>query len=175
MPSSPFAMSRPSVRRIASRWWLVALLAASTAATAQDAAPAGDGKTEAKPASAKPDSQVPLEEIRRYVTVYNTVKQAYVEPVDDRKLMQSAIRGLLLDLDRPLEAEARLREALHVAEEIEDRRGRALARKRAVAIGHAQQRRDHPHQAVLVGRALAIGERYEEMIAADRTADSRYR
>jgi carboxyl-terminal processing protease len=99
MSSSPLAMSRPSVRRIASSWWLLALLAASTAATAQDAAPAGEGKTEAKPATAKPDSQVPLEEIRRYVTVYNTVKQAYVEPVDDRKLMQSAIRGLLLDLD----------------------------------------------------------------------------
>jgi carboxyl-terminal processing protease len=92
-------MSRPSVRRVASGWWLVALLAAGATATAQDAAPAGDDKPEAGTANAKPDSQVPLEEIRRYVTVYNTVKQAYVEPVDDRKLMQSAIRGLLLDLD----------------------------------------------------------------------------
>jgi len=44
-------------------------------------------------------SNVPLDEIRRYVAVYNAVKDAYVEPVDDRKLMQSAIRGLLLDLD----------------------------------------------------------------------------
>jgi carboxyl-terminal processing protease len=44
-------------------------------------------------------SKVPLDEIRRYVGVYNTVKQAYVDPVDDRKLMQSAIKGLLLDLD----------------------------------------------------------------------------
>lgn len=42
---------------------------------------------------------VPLEEIRRYVGVFNTVRQAYVEPVEDRALMQSAIRGLLLDLD----------------------------------------------------------------------------
>jgi len=42
---------------------------------------------------------VPLEEIRRYVSVYNAVKQAYVEPVDDQKLMHSAIRGLLFDLD----------------------------------------------------------------------------
>ena len=45
------------------------------------------------------DSKVPLDEIRRYVAVYKAVKQAYVEPVDDAKLMQSAIRGLLLDLD----------------------------------------------------------------------------
>lgn len=44
-------------------------------------------------------AKVPLEEIRRYVTVYNAVKQAYVDPVDDHKLMQAAIRGLLLDLD----------------------------------------------------------------------------
>lgn len=44
-------------------------------------------------------AKVPLEEIRRYVTIYNAVKQAYVDPVDDHKLMQSAVRGLLLDLD----------------------------------------------------------------------------
>ncbi len=44
-------------------------------------------------------SKVPLDEIRRYVAVYNAVKQAYVDPVDDKQLMQSAIRGLLLDLD----------------------------------------------------------------------------
>lgn len=64
-------------------------------------------KPEVKPAdstaSKKTDeseaSKVPLEEIRRYVSVFNAVKYAYVEPVEDRKLMQSAIRGLLLDLD----------------------------------------------------------------------------
>ncbi|WP_407353094.1 S41 family peptidase [Luteimonas sp. R10] len=44
-------------------------------------------------------SRVPLQEIRRYVAVYNAVKEAYVDPVEDRELMQSAIRGLLLDLD----------------------------------------------------------------------------
>lgn len=59
-------------------------------------------QTEALPASRVTDAssnQVPLEEIRRYVAVYTAVKQAYVEPVDDAKLMHSAIRGLLLDLD----------------------------------------------------------------------------
>ena len=44
-------------------------------------------------------SRVPLDEIRRYVGVFNAVRQAYVEPVEDRRLMSSAIRGLLLDLD----------------------------------------------------------------------------
>ncbi|MGN6512561.1 MAG: S41 family peptidase [Lysobacteraceae bacterium] len=71
-------------------------------AFAQDAA---QDATPAAPASDDPDaaetaaSTVPLAEIRRYVDVYNAVKQAYVDPVDDRKLMQSAIKGLLLDLD----------------------------------------------------------------------------
>ncbi len=50
-------------------------------------------------ASESAASRVPLAEIRRYVAVYNAVKEAYVDPVDDRALMQSAIRGLLLDLD----------------------------------------------------------------------------
>jgi carboxyl-terminal processing protease len=44
-------------------------------------------------------TKVPLDEIRRYVAVYNAVKDAYVDPVDDKALMQSAIKGLLLDLD----------------------------------------------------------------------------
>ncbi|MBV6859002.1 S41 family peptidase [Xanthomonas perforans] len=44
-------------------------------------------------------SKVPLDEIRRFVAVYNAVKQAYVDPVEDKKLMHSAVRGLLSDLD----------------------------------------------------------------------------
>lgn len=44
-------------------------------------------------------SDVSLEDIRRFVAVYNAVKQGYVDPVDDQKLMHSAIRGLLSDLD----------------------------------------------------------------------------
>ena len=38
-------------------------------------------------------------EIRRFVSVFNAVRQAHVEPITDAQLMQSAIRGLLLDLD----------------------------------------------------------------------------
>ena len=72
-------------------------------ADAQDgdqAAPAqAPGKRSAKTGKDDSDSKVPIDEIRRYVAVYNAVKQAYVEPVDDAKLMHSAIRGLLFDLD----------------------------------------------------------------------------
>ncbi len=68
-------------------------------------APVDPQKSDAVAASDDPDAvrseaaKVPLDEIRRYVMVYNAVKQAYVEPVDDHALMQSAVRGLLLDLD----------------------------------------------------------------------------
>ncbi|WP_447729203.1 S41 family peptidase [Pseudoxanthomonas suwonensis] len=44
-------------------------------------------------------SKIPLAEIQRYVAVYRAIREAYVDPVDDRFLMQSAIEGLLLDLD----------------------------------------------------------------------------
>ncbi len=65
---------------------------------AQDAKPA-DGAAANTKTTAEAQSAVPLEEIRRYVSVFNVVKQAYVEPIEDRKLMQASIRGLLLDLD----------------------------------------------------------------------------
>lgn len=62
--------------------------------TADDIAPSDD------PDAAESEStNVPLDAIRRYVGVYNAIKQAYVEPVEDEALMGSAIRGLLLDLD----------------------------------------------------------------------------
>lgn len=88
---------------------LLAFALCASLAMAQENKP--ENKPEVKPevkpadstASKKTDeseaSKVPLEEIRRYVSVFNAVKYAYVEPVEDRKLMQSAIRGLLLDLD----------------------------------------------------------------------------
>lgn len=44
-------------------------------------------------------SEVPLDDIRRFVSVYNAVRQAYVEPVSDEQLMHAAVKGLLLDLD----------------------------------------------------------------------------
>jgi carboxyl-terminal processing protease len=45
------------------------------------------------------EARIPLEEIRRYVGVYRTVRDAYVDEVSDAELMQAAIRGLLIDLD----------------------------------------------------------------------------
>ncbi len=56
---------------------------------------ADDAKSSAPP----PKPSVSLEDIRTFTAVFNLVKQAYVEPVDDKTLMQDAIRGLLSGLD----------------------------------------------------------------------------
>ena len=53
------------------------------------------------------------------------------EVAGERRLLAEAIArlgGLLLDVDRPADAEMRIREALRLSEEIEDRRGQTLAR-----------------------------------------------
>lgn len=96
----PLLSSSTTYPRIRCLPGLLALALCAQPLWAQDAPPAdaGDAKVDAK-ADESEGSKVPLEEIRRYVSVYNVVKQGYVEPVEDRKLMQSAIRGLLLDLD----------------------------------------------------------------------------
>ncbi|HTA64351.1 MAG TPA: S41 family peptidase [Xanthomonadaceae bacterium] len=91
---------------------LLACLLAAPFALAQDATPA-------QPAGAAPtpeevqqaralatkagladrDGNVPLDEIQRYVAVYRAVKEAYVDPISDRRLMQASVRGLLTNLD----------------------------------------------------------------------------
>ena len=85
----------------------IALALLPLAAAAQDAPAPADTAVQdaATPAEDDPEaldaraSKVPLEEIRRYVTVFNAIRQAYVDPVDDHKLMSAAVRGLLFDLD----------------------------------------------------------------------------
>jgi len=81
--------------------------AAPPAPAAPQESPEAPPAAEAAPVAASDDpdaaenaaSKVPLEEIRRYVGLFNAIRLGYVDPVDDRKLMDSAIRGLLFDLD----------------------------------------------------------------------------
>ena len=44
-------------------------------------------------------SPLPIEEIQAFSQVFEAIKQAYVEPVEDKKLMSGAISGMLSDLD----------------------------------------------------------------------------
>jgi carboxyl-terminal processing protease len=73
----------------------LALTLSPLAVGAADGAPAADAATP----EMIPQSGVSLEDIQTFVAVYRAVKDAYVEPVDDKVLMQSAIRGLLSGLD----------------------------------------------------------------------------
>ncbi|KRG62292.1 peptidase S41, partial [Stenotrophomonas terrae] len=75
------------------------LLALSPALALAQSDPDKASKADDPDAKESVTSRVPLDEIRRFVGVYNAVRAAYVDPVDDKKLMQSAVRGLLLELD----------------------------------------------------------------------------
>jgi carboxyl-terminal processing protease len=44
-------------------------------------------------------SPIPVEEIRQFTDVFGAIKANYVEPVEDKKLMQEAISGMLSGLD----------------------------------------------------------------------------
>ncbi len=71
-------------------------LALSTFALASQAdAPA----TPETPEAAAAKAGVSIEDVRTFTAVYNLVKQAYVEDVGDKRLMEAAIKGLLSGLD----------------------------------------------------------------------------
>ncbi len=73
------------------------LLASSVPLLAQETdAPVSAADT---PVVVPETERVSLDEVRRFVSVFRAVQQAYVDQVPDQQLMQSAIRGLLTDLD----------------------------------------------------------------------------
>ncbi|MGK9066961.1 S41 family peptidase [Stutzerimonas chloritidismutans] len=56
---------------------------------------------EAEPAAieAQRKAPLPLDELRTFVEVLDRIKAAYVEPVDDKTLLENAIKGMLSNLD----------------------------------------------------------------------------
>jgi carboxyl-terminal processing protease len=46
-----------------------------------------------------PDESLPLDELRTFTEVFGKIKNDYVEPVDDKELLEDAIRGMLGGLD----------------------------------------------------------------------------
>lgn len=69
---------------------LCALLVSASVATAVFAE---------EPAASDTAKQLPLEELRLFAEVFDRIKNAYVEPVDDAKLLEDAVRGMLAGLD----------------------------------------------------------------------------
>ncbi|WP_051526804.1 S41 family peptidase [Alkanindiges illinoisensis] len=56
-------------------------------------------EAQASSASAPTYDDVPVDAIRRFVSIYEKVKANYVEPVDDNELFENALHGLLSKLD----------------------------------------------------------------------------
>jgi len=55
---------------------------------------------ESEPQASPEEAQaLPLEDLRLFAEVFGRIKNAYVEPVDDSKLLQDAIRGMIAGLD----------------------------------------------------------------------------
>jgi carboxyl-terminal processing protease len=69
---------------------LSAVLLATPLALADDSTPA-----QATP----PPPQLPLQELRIFADVFNQIRQAYVEEVDDKTLLENAVKGMLTGLD----------------------------------------------------------------------------
>lgn len=96
-PSRPAITSR--IVLVASACLLSAGLQAQQSPPQSPPATRAGGTSQDADAAESAASKVPLDEIRRLVMIYNAVRQAYVDPVDDGRLMQAAVRGLLQDLD----------------------------------------------------------------------------
>jgi len=75
------------------------LCAQSAPARAASAAPPVDLPAATSSAAVPAAGQVDLDDIRNFSRVYEVVRQAYVEKVDDKTLMKAAITGMLSGLD----------------------------------------------------------------------------
>ena len=75
---------------------LFAPLHAQAAPAARAPAPAAASSAAG---SAHADDQVNLDDVRNFSRVYEVIRQAYVEPVDNQTLMKAAISGMLSGLD----------------------------------------------------------------------------
>ena len=53
----------------------------------------------AQAAKTSPSTALPIEELRNFADVFAAIKQGYVEPIEDKKLITHAISGMLANLD----------------------------------------------------------------------------
>ena len=63
------------------------------------AAPAAAPAASAPANAANIKAPLPLDELRTFAEVMDRIKAAYVEPVDDKTLLENAIKGMLSNLD----------------------------------------------------------------------------
>ena len=83
--------------------YLFALMLVAPALYAQSLAPAAAASVTDAPApatsAAPPSDPVDMDDVRNFAHVYQIIRQAYVEKVDNKELMNDAIKGMLSGLD----------------------------------------------------------------------------
>lgn len=79
------------------RWHSSAL--AALAVLLLSSGQAQEEDTPAAPAEPRGAAQLTLDDLRTFTDVFNLVRRNYVEEVDDHTLLNSAIRGMLMELD----------------------------------------------------------------------------
>jgi carboxyl-terminal processing protease len=87
----------PYLSRLTSLAFAIAVVIGSPLAFAAEAKTVPAAATSAANTANK--APLPLEELRTFAEVMDRVKAAYVEPVDDKTLLENAIKGMLSNLD----------------------------------------------------------------------------
>lgn len=92
--------AKPAGLFLASCLWAGVLFASILFAPAQAQTPIATEQSNTQPSLyLNPDYDLPLEELRNFAEVYEQIKQAYVHEVDDKTLLENAIKGMLSGLD----------------------------------------------------------------------------
>ncbi|WP_374979214.1 S41 family peptidase [Pseudomonas solani] len=86
----------PHLSRLTSLAMALALIGGASFANAAQQPPA-TAPAQAPMANGK--APLPLDELRTFAEVLDRIKSAYVEPVDDKTLLENAIKGMLSNLD----------------------------------------------------------------------------
>ena len=93
-------MKRTLYTRIASQWLpMIFLLSATSFSYATTEEPNADNTDTVDIDTVVAKAELPLNEIRVFVDIYDRIKKAYVEEVDDMTLLENAIKGMLSELD----------------------------------------------------------------------------
>ncbi len=77
-------------------WTTSLTLVASTVFADTEQTPAPESPTEK---TAEQQGQLPLDDLRTFADVFNHIRLSYVEEIDDKTLLENAIRGMLAGLD----------------------------------------------------------------------------
>ncbi|RAU46604.1 MULTISPECIES: S41 family peptidase [unclassified Pseudomonas] len=85
--------------RLTSLALTIAVVIGASQAFAAGAAPTATPAASASATAANAKAPLPLDELRTFAEVMDRIKAAYVEPVDDKTLLENAIKGMLSNLD----------------------------------------------------------------------------